>query len=262
MSNHNAYRLKVCFLLFVVVIAVSTMFSMKPISQDIGYHIFADHQERLGVANANDVISNVGFVIAGFIGLRRIAHWPTSKTATLWRYFFFSTVLVGLGSAYYHMQPTNATMVWDRMPMTLGFAALTSIVCAERLGTRVGYNLFLFIASCGLFSVIYWWFTEQARVGDLRLYILVQYLPMLLIPFMLLLFSKTSSKNNHYWFLLSSYVAAKLFEMNDDVIFSLTQQVISGHTLKHLVVAVGIFNLRTAILGDAETGSLKMPNIS
>lgn len=74
------------------------------------------------------------------------------------------------------------------------------------------------------------------------MYILVQFLPLILIPLILLLFpAKVSVKG--YWFLLLAYVIAKLFEVYDGLVFE-SIQVISGHTLKHVVAALGIVALQ------------------
>lgn len=252
MFENEARRLKICFIMLVVIISVGMILGMKPVSQDVGYHAFADDAKRFGVVNANDVISNAGFIIAGIVGLMRLRSWPSSNTIKLWRFFFFSVILVGFGSAYYHLRPSNTTLIWDRLPMTLGFAALTSCLFAERLGVKMGHRLFGPLAASGMLSVIYWWITEQAGAGDLRPYILVQYLPMVLIPLILLLFPKSSGQNKFYWLLFSSYLAAKFFEINDIEVFHLTHQVISGHTIKHLAAATGILLFRPAIGVDAD----------
>ncbi|HML32117.1 ceramidase domain-containing protein [Sporomusa sphaeroides] len=244
MPNTKSSQLKLCFLLFVVIVSAGSVLNMEPIPQDTNYHLFADTGNQFGVANVNDVISNAGFIVAGMIGLRRIRHWTWSSENNLWRFFFFSIILVGIGSAYYHLQPSNATLVWDRLPMALGFASMTACICGERLGTKIGQSLFLPLTVGGVFSVIYWWTTEQAGVGDLRFYILVQYLSILLILIVLLLYPKPWRQNKFYWLLLSSYIVAKIFELNDAEVFILTHQIISGHTLKHLMAAAGIVLFR------------------
>ena len=41
-------------------------------------------------------------------------------------------------SRYYHWKPTNATLVWDRLPMTLAFMTVFAIMIDERLGAGIG----------------------------------------------------------------------------------------------------------------------------
>jgi hypothetical protein len=96
------------------------------------------------------------------------------------------------------------------------------------------------LLALGLLSVAYWHFTEEAGHGDLRLYIIVQYLPMALIPLILLFFPSKFSHVRLIWALLGAYGLAKLLELADEPVFSLFH-VVSGHTLKHLVAALGAY---------------------
>ena len=41
--------------------------------------------------------------------------------------------LVAVGSSYYHWRPNNARLVWDRLPMTVGFMSLIAVVLSETL---------------------------------------------------------------------------------------------------------------------------------
>jgi hypothetical protein len=36
-----------------------------------------------------------------------------------WTLFFAGVTAVGVGSTYYHLNPDNATLVWDRLPVSL-----------------------------------------------------------------------------------------------------------------------------------------------
>jgi hypothetical protein len=46
--------------------------------------------------------------------------------------------LTGFGSSYYHWNPNNDTLFWDRLPMTLCFMAILAIVVEERVNARFG----------------------------------------------------------------------------------------------------------------------------
>jgi hypothetical protein len=64
-----------------------------------------------------NVLSNIPFVIIGIIGLVIFAKHTDSylpKTAMIC--FFIAVVLTGFGSAYYHIEPNNTNLVWDRIP--------------------------------------------------------------------------------------------------------------------------------------------------
>ncbi|HEY0137412.1 MAG TPA: hypothetical protein VGB85_25185, partial [Nannocystis sp.] len=55
--------------LVLVGLGVLVIAAQPPIRQPQDYHDFADHRALLGVPNGGDVLSNVGFVIAGLAGL-------------------------------------------------------------------------------------------------------------------------------------------------------------------------------------------------
>ena len=89
----------------------------------------------------------------------------------------------------------------------------------------------------GFASVGYWAWTEANGVGDLRLYAIVQFLPMLLIPVILLSHRPVIGRARYYWWMLAFYFIAKIFEQLDIAIFS-AGNLISGHSLKHLSSAM------------------------
>src|SRR5713101_7095047 len=61
-----------------------------------------------------------------------------------WLYFamFSALILTAWGSAYYHLAPDNARLVWDRLPIMIVFMALLSAVIAERVSVSAGLWLF------------------------------------------------------------------------------------------------------------------------
>src|SRR5712692_11622602 len=90
----------------------------------------------------------------------------------------------------------------------------------------------------GVISVVYWNATEVRGNGDLRPYALVQFLPMVLIPVILVLFRSSLSKNGYIRAALGAYAASKVVELQDEAVFRFLE-VVSGHTLKHLFAAIG-----------------------
>ena len=56
---------------------------------------------------------------------------------------FEGVALTALGSGYYHLAPDNARLVWDRLPMTIGFMGLLAAVLAERVSVPVARRLFV-----------------------------------------------------------------------------------------------------------------------
>lgn len=239
-----AHRHGVAIFLGLAVLAIAGVFSLSAIAQDPAYHDFADKRSFLGIPNFGDVMGNLAFAVVGIAGLVRAHHrWPRHKGADfwLWAVFFGGVFLVAFGSGYYHLAPGNATLVWDRLPMTIAFMSLFSIVIRDRMHERWGLLLFPAFLLIGIGSVWYWDWTESLGRGDLRPYALVQFYPVLAIILMIALFPPRHAGTAKYLFwTLGWYIAAKLLEHFDPQIFALTGHVVSGHTLKHVAAAVGV----------------------
>lgn len=228
-----------------ITVLIST-FLLDPIAQDPAYHQFKDSRSLLGIANFCNVVSSFAFLVVGVLGLYKILITKsliiTSDFKIAYLLLFASLSLVALGSGYYHVSPDNKTLVWDRLPMAVGFMSLFSIIIYEFISTRFGRRALLPAILTGIFSVIYWGMTENRGAGDLRLYILVQFLPILLTPIILVFFGSRFSHVTAYWWLFLAYLLAKLFEHFDSQIFIITG-IISGHSLKHLAAATGFYLL-------------------
>ena len=239
--------------------------------QDPAYHRLADDRAFLGIPNALNVLSSVGFAVVGISGLLALARpggvrgeEARERWAYLW--FFAGIALTSLGSAYYHLAPSNARLVWDRLPMTLGFMGLLAAVLGERVDVKLGTRILVPLLGVGLASVLYWDVTERAGVGDLRPYALVQFAPAPLILVMLAAWPPRYTRGGDLVGVLAVYGVAKALEWLDGAIFRLGG-VVSGHTLKHLVAAVSaglvlrmlLYRVRTPG-GQARTPGRQAPN--
>jgi len=221
-------------------------FLLDPIAQDPKYHQFADHKTLIGIPNFWNVISNLPFLLVGLMGLYDV-HFSQKaninrKTKTTYSLFFTGCTLVSFGSGYYHLWPDNITLVWDRLPMTIAFMALFAIIIGEFISTRLGKVAIWPLIFIGVLSVIYWHFTETAGNGDLRIYVLIQFLPLLMIPIILSLYQSTFTHTQGYWMILLAYILAKVFESYDKQIFDFLH-IISGHSIKHITAAIGVWLL-------------------
>jgi hypothetical protein len=217
-----------------------------PIPQSQSYHAFADSRTIWGIPHFFDVISNLAFVLVGLLGLYESLGSKTitivNENRTSYNVFFIGVALLGLGSGYYHLIPGNESLVWDRIPITITIMALVSIVIGEFTAIRLGSILLIPLVAAGILSVLYWSWTETTWHGDLRPYIIVQFLPMIALPVILVCFDSGFTKTNGYWLLLSAYVFAKFFEHFDREIFA-ASGLVSGHTLKHFAAAMGLYIL-------------------
>ena len=235
---HRGRQLGIALLSIAALLAVA---ALPPIPQPGEYHDFADQRSLLGVPNALNVVSNLGFLIVGAVGLRRLWRSCTSfaDARERWPYavFFASLVGVGFGSVVYHLAPSHGSLFWDRLPMSLAFMSLLSAVLVERLGPRIGLRLFPWLAAAGPLSVVHWVLSERAGVGDLRLYGLVHFYPMLLIPLLLWLFTPRYTRGGDLLWVLALYATALVAERLDHEVFAAGGWV-SGHTVKHVLAAV------------------------
>lgn len=233
-------RLKI--LLAIVVVAIIAIFSIDPIAQQPGYHNFADQRRILGIANFFNVLSNLPFVIIGILGMRlvtpRQATGGLAELQPMYLTFFIGVLLTGFGSAYYHLQPGNQTLLWDRLPMTIAFMALFTAIIGEYISTQLAQKLFTPLLIFGAASVVYWYVTELGSHGDLRAYVLVQFLPVLLIPLILWLFESKLNSDRYIWGIIGAYAASKLMELFDAGLYA-AFGLLSGHSLKHVAAAFG-----------------------
>ena len=209
-------------------------------AQDPAYHDFADARAMLGVPNMLNVASNLPFLLVGLFGLAMVARYVVVDRWERWAAFVFfgGVALTCFGSSYDHWAPANATLFWDRMPMTFGFMALFAMVIGERLYPALGRALFVPFVVAGLASVVYWHLTEQAGHGDLRPYVLVQFFPLASIPLLLALLPPRYTHTADYFVVIGWYVLAKVLEVLDRPIFETTGHLVSGHSLKHVSAAV------------------------
>lgn len=222
----------------IVVGSVAFIFRLGPLGQDPRYHQFADHRAFLGIANFLNVTSNLAFLLVGIAGLRTCTRRVTEGARTAWLALFAGVALVSLGSAYYHWNPNDQTLLWDRLPMTVGFMGLLAALLSEYLSPVLGVAMLVPLLALGSFSVLYWHWS-----GDLRLYYWVQLIPLVTIPAMMLLYPPRYSRQ---WLLLVAlawYALAKLSEARDQEVFALTSGLVSGHTIKHLLSALGCLTL-------------------
>ena len=245
----RTFRMRVLFILGLGIAAASAVLFLPPVAQDQAYHNFADQRSLLGIPNMLNVISNVPFLVVGALGLMFLLNQgpmrPDGQLLEQWERWPFLVLfagvgLTGFGSAYYHLAPNNTTLVWDRLPMTVAFMSFFVAVIGERISLKAGQRSLLPLLALGMGSVLYWHIGEVTGHGDLRLYGLVQFFPLLAIPLMLFLFPPRYTRTADLLVVVGLYGLAKLFELLDAQVFALGR-VVSGHTLKHLASAVAAY---------------------
>ena len=106
----------------------------------------------------------------------------------------------------------------------------------------------------GIGSVFYGYLYQ-----DLRLYLCVQFVPLLMVPIVLAFFD---SRFTHQWLLVVGllwYLLAKVMEFNDITLFQLSGEAISGHTAKHLLAAAGCFCVLLMLIWRSASSDIESP---
>jgi hypothetical protein len=222
-----------------------------PIQQDPTYHAFADDRAFLGVANVADTLSSLMLLAVGMAGLLLL--WRERTSSGTGRFLaqeemlpywalFACVALTGLGSAYYHLAPSDTRLIWDRLPMAAGFMCLLAAAIAERVSARVAMQLMVPFIALGMASVLYWPASAAFGFEDLRPYYAVQFGSLVAVLSLCAMFPSPYTKGKAIPAAIGVYGIAKLFELNDRQIYELGEWV-SGHTLKHVTAAAAVYLL-------------------
>lgn len=217
------------FLYGLMAVTLLALLPLPPLLQDQDYHQFADQRELFGIPNFWNVVSNLPFIAVGAIGLARFRRNATTFV------LFGGIFLTGFGSSYYHLDPNDQTLFWDRLPMTLCFAAILSAVVEERVDAKAGATLLRPLLAVGVFSLLLWRWTD-----DLRLYAWAQFFPFTALVLILGLFPPKYIGARYWGVAAAFYALAKLLEHFDHQVYSFGG-IVSGHTLKHLAAAAACF---------------------
>lgn len=249
---------RVAILLIIAIGAGIALWKLGPIPQPEGYHLFADTRTMQRVPNALNVLSNLPFVLVGWLGISFLRRGPTRDPDGPYRpgahtafeslrerpayvLFFAGVFLTAFGSGYYHLKPTTTRLFWDRLPMAVAFGALFAAIIAERISVYWSRMLLIPLVFVGVASVVLWRMSEVAGRGDLRFYLFVQLFPLVSLPLILLLFPPRYSRGVELLLVGVVYGAAKAFEHFDVQVWEATGRAVSGHSIKHVVAAIATY---------------------
>lgn len=222
---------------------------MPATPQPQSYYQFADQRSYFSIPNALNVLSNISFALAGIWGLYLLFSPGTiqfidNRERWLWMAISLGLILVGWGSCYFHLAPSNSRLVWDRLPMTIVFMSFVAVLVSDRISSQLGFYLWPFLLGIGIYSVLQWQASELNGTGNVLLYAAVQGYTAIVAVVMLMMPSRYT-KSRELVIVILFYVLAKVFEMYDTKISMLSAGIISGHTLKHLAAAMaGVWIIR------------------
>lgn len=208
--------------------------SMPPIYDRVDVNVYADQRTFFGIPNFFLVLPGLIFFILGLLGLGKLWAQRNTFLRSVWMVFFIATIGIGLGSGYYHLDPSDPRLFWDRLSISTAFMALLAGVITERISLNRAKTIAPLLILAGMGSIFYW-----AWSGDVRFYWLIQYFSIIALPLLCFCFPMKGDK--YIYGVVIFYVLAKVVEIYDGQIFSLTHQMISGLTLKQLFGAVGVY---------------------
>lgn len=216
--------------------------SFGPLPQDPSYHLLADTRTCLGVIpRAGDVLTSLAILAAGLFGLaqrNRMTVAPEERAAV--NVLIAAVILTAFGSAYYHWAPANPTLVWDRLPLAIVLMSVFALVMADRVHPLFARHGIWPLTALAAVSVIVWGVSEAMGRGDLLLYLVVRVGAGIAIALLVIL--RRGQHTGTRWLVaaLIGEVLMAALERQDHEIFRLTGGLVSGHSLKHVMVGVAL----------------------
>lgn len=215
-----------------------------PLSQPASYHHFADERSLGILPNASDVLSNLVILAAGLLNLgwvirhasRQPSQFPGMLVAAP------GLILTSFGSAYYHAAPSDATLVWDRFPMTIVFAGILAMLWTSVTRQRVGWVQMLILVVVSVGTVGYW-----LAFDSLWPYAILQFGGLAVVVGMTV--ARQVDALFAWWMVIVFYALAKVFETFDWQVWALSGHLFAGHALKH--VASGIAGAALLLVANA-----------
>lgn len=205
-------------------------------------NLFADLRVLCGVHNFGDVISNISFVLVGLYAITYLVR-NDNKDFNMWL-IAIGSIMVGLGSAYYHNNPNNATLVWDRLPMSIVFSgifmySINTLHLIEKRNYQLASLAYLVFS---IATVLIWKLGTKINLNLITPYVFLQFGGMVLIIVLAIMafFEKKAQLSKTLFVIIVCYAVAKVFEHFDFQVFTALNHTISGHSIKHLFSALAI----------------------
>ena len=216
-------------------------------AQPAHYHAFADQRGWGALPHAADVLSNLGFVIAGLAGL--VVLWRADRyrlcatARALCALFFAGLLCSGAGSTFYHWAPQDASLAWDRLGMSVAFAGLLGLAVQSRVDDTCGWLAAAALLVAAPLSIAVWRVT-----GNMLPWAVLQAGGMLLVVALAWLPARAGALPLSLGMVIALYALAKLLELSDLDIFVASGDLVSGHSLKHLAAAFAAWPVLRALL--------------
>ena len=221
------------------------------VPQAAHYHDFADQRALWGLHNALDVLSNLPFALIGALGLwRGVLQAPVAVRASGARPWLAlvsgGLLLTAVGSSYYHLAPDDWRVFWDRMGMVPVFAGVLALALQSVLSQRAAVVTALLVLVMGPVSLWMW-----LQTGQLLPWAVLQGAGMVLLLVVALWqrFSAASVRSSTgllvwpWGAVVAWYAVAKVLELGDTLVWSISHHLVAGHALKHVAAALALVPL-------------------
>ena len=221
------------------------------VNQPGEYHRFADQRLLWQVPRAMDVLSNLAFAVVAIVGgtaLWRARAALSDMQRAMAALFFAGLLLCAAGSGWYHLAPDEVGLAVDRCAMAVAFAGLLGLAAASRVSERAGAWLGLSVLVLGPFAA-----SLAFATGNVLPWAVLQFGGMAAVAALALRPARAGTWPIPLAAVIAAYAIAKLFEVNDDTVFSLSGQWVSGHTVKHVMAALAAIPVIFALGGAAES---------
>ncbi|MEQ1686858.1 MAG: hypothetical protein ABL916_24665 [Burkholderiaceae bacterium] len=213
-----------------------------PVELTASAHRYADERVWLGMAGAANVWVNAAMFAAGAWGWRatRASHWPL-HLRTPWQLFQACAMVSAGAAALYHARPQDNLFVLTHVATASGFMMLTLGLLAERVHSGFGSHRVCFAVLCGIAVTGAAMLLAQAQAGhvDMRPLLLLEIIPVLVIPAGALSLPGRSTQVFDWVVVLTLYALAKVLETGDALVLEGSGW-ISGHTLMHLALTAAV----------------------
>jgi hypothetical protein len=200
----------------------------------------------LGVPGLANMLSAGLVGLAALVGFGAIARassrgivWETGARSS-WGVFFGAAAAAAVASIALHASPSLPLLIVMRLCICLAMMGLWNALMIERVDPEIGLKAAPWFYLFAIAAVGYWGWTESLGAGDLRLTTACTVYPMMVLPMILSLFPLAEGGGG--WLLAGwgVYLAAKICEALDALIYGSTGEWISGHTLSHIGQALAI----------------------
>jgi len=103
----------------------------------------------------------------------------------------------------------------------------------------------------GLWSLFYWYQTSTSPSENILFYVFFQICVLCFAAYCCIMRRQFAMSYKWVAFAIAAYVLSKPFEVYDSEFFEITNGLISGHSMKHLIIVFSVFALLIHMLESA-----------